>query len=192
VRSSSTLTTKRRPDGTTTTGFTETVSAMVDHFIPADHGSTDTDYNTLSRARNKTHVTTKDDKLFTTAEVRDAIYAMKRNKAPCEEGITSEILQHAYEFLPKSTTAIYKGCLGTACVPKIRKREKLRPIVKSGKETCEYMTIYRPISLLNTAPKVLEKLLISRIKLHAYSNNLMNKYKYGFTPQTSMVNAVLA
>ena len=94
MSSSSILTTIRRPDGTATTGLTETVNAMMDHFTPADHESTDTDYHTLIRAQNKTPVTTGDDKLFTTAEVRDAIYAMKRNKAPGEDGITPEIQTH--------------------------------------------------------------------------------------------------
>ena len=39
---------------------------------------------------------------------------------------------------------------------------------------------------------MLEKVLISRIMHHVYSNNLMNKNQYGFTPQTSMVNAMMA
>jgi len=167
MRSSSTLTTIRRPDGTATSGLTETVNAMMDHFTPADYETTDSDYHTPIRAQDKTPVTTEDDKLFTTAEVRDAIYAMNRNKAPGEDGITPEILQRAYELLPKSTIAIYDGCSRTACFPKIWKRAKLIPIVKPRKETCEVMTKYRPISLLNTAAKVLEKLLISRIMHHA-------------------------
>ena len=54
------------------------------------------------------------------------------------------------------------------------------------------MTKYRPISLLNTAAKVLDKVLINSIMHHVYSNNLMNKNQYGFTPQTSTVDAVMA
>jgi hypothetical protein len=72
----------------------------------------------------------------------------------------------AYDLRPESTTAMYNGCLRTACFPKIWKRAKFIPIVKPGKETCEDMTKYRPISLLNTAAKVLEKILISRIMHH--------------------------
>ena len=127
-----------------------------------------------------------------TAEIRDAIYAINRNKASGEDGITSDILQRAYDLLPKSTTALYNGCLRTACFPKICKRAKLIPIVKPGKETCKDMTKYRPISLLNTAAKVLENVLISRIMHHVYFNNLMNKTQHGFTPQPSTVDAVMA
>jgi hypothetical protein len=190
MRSNSILTTIRRPDGTVTSGLAESVNAMMDHFTPADHEITDSEYHKLITTQNKTPVTTEDDKLFTTAEVRNAIHAMNRNKAPGEDGITSEILQRAYKLLPNSTTAMYNGCLRTACFAKIWKRAKLIPIVKPGKEACEDVTKYRPISLLNTAAKVLEKLLINRKMHHVYSNNLMNKNQYGFTPQTSTVDAV--
>jgi hypothetical protein len=126
MRSSSILTTIRRPDGTVTSGLAETVNAMMDHFTPADHEITDSVYHKLIRAQNKTPVTTEDDKLFTTAEVRNAMHAMNRNKAPGEDGITSEILQCAYKLLPKSTTAMYNGCLGR------------RVSLKSGREQNSY------------------------------------------------------
>ena len=136
----STLSTIRRPDGTVTSGMAETLNVMMENFTPANGEVTDNDYHKLTRAQNKTPVTTEDDKPFTTAEIRDAIYAMNRNKAPGEDGITSDILQRAYDLLPKSTTALYNGCLRTACFSKIWKRAKLIPIVKPGKETCEDMT----------------------------------------------------
>ena len=46
--------------------------------------------------------------------------------------------------------------------------------------------------MLNTAAKVLEELLIRRIMHHVYTNNLSNKNQYGFTPQTSTVDAAMA
>ena len=95
MRSCSTLSTIRRPDGTVTSGMAETVNVMMEHFTPADEEVTDREYHKLIRAQNKTPVTTEDDKPFSTAEIRDAIYAMNRNKAPGEDGITADILQRA-------------------------------------------------------------------------------------------------
>jgi len=163
MRSCSTLSTIRRPDGAVTSGMEETLNVMMEHFTPADEEVTDNDYHKLIMVRNETPVTTEDDKPFTTTEIRDAIYAMKRNEAPGENGITYDNLQRANDLLRKSTTTMYNGCLRTAFFPKIWKRAKLIPILKPGKETCEDMTKYRPINLLNTAAKVLEKVLISRI-----------------------------
>jgi hypothetical protein len=69
---------------------------------------------------------------------------------------------------------------------------KIIPIVKLGKETSDDISKYRPISLSNAAAKVLEKVLRNRIMHHMYPNNLMNKNQYGFIPQTSTVDAVMA
>jgi hypothetical protein len=84
---------------------------------------------------------------------------LNRTKAPEEDEIRSEILQRTYNLLPQSTTAMYNGCLRMACCPRTWKRAKVIPIVKPGKETCDDITKYRPISLINTAAKVLEKIL---------------------------------
>jgi hypothetical protein len=45
-------------------------------------------------------------------------------------------------------------------------RAKIIPIIKPGKETCDGISKYRSISLINTAAKVLEKVLINRIMYH--------------------------
>ena len=133
IKSCSTLSTIRRPDGTVTTDVAETINVMMGHFTPADEEETD-DYHKLIRAQNATQMTTEDDIPFTTAETRDAIHALNRNKAPGEDGITNEILERAYNLLPKATTAMYKGCLRTACFPRTWKRAKRIPIVKPGKK----------------------------------------------------------
>jgi hypothetical protein len=117
---------------------------------------------------------------------------MNKNKAPGEDGVTSDILHRAFNLLPTSTTAMYNGCLGTACFSRIWNRAKIIPIVKPGKETCDDISTYRPIRLINTAAKVLEKVLINRIIYHTYSNNLMSKNQCGFTPKTNTVDAVMA
>jgi hypothetical protein len=92
---------------------------MIEHFTPSEEEATDNDYHKSIRQQNRTLITTEDDKAFTTAEIRDAIYAMNKNKAPGEDGLTYDILQHAYDLLPKSIIAMYNGCLRTACFPKI-------------------------------------------------------------------------
>jgi hypothetical protein len=66
---------------------------------------------------------------------------------------------------------------------------KVIPISKP--ERSEDPTKYRPISLLNTEGKVLEKLLIQRIMHHAYTTEALNKSQYGLTPQKSTVDAAM-
>jgi len=53
------------------------------------------------------------------------------------------------------------------------------------------VTKYRPISLINLAGKVMEKLLTNRIMHHVYRNELLNINQYGFTPQKSAIEAAI-
>jgi len=125
----------------------ETVQYMMDTFAPEDEEESDNEYHKLIRAQTKMPITTEDEQ-FTPAEIKDVINGMKKNKAPGVDGITSDILQCAFNLLPKSTTAMYNGCLRTACFPRIWKRAKIIPIVKPGKETSDDISKYRPISLI--------------------------------------------
>jgi hypothetical protein len=61
---------------------------------------------------------------------------------------------------------MYNGCLRRGVFPTRWKRAQLVPITKPGKENSEDVSKFRPISLLNTEGKVLEKVLINRINHH--------------------------
>ena len=69
------------------------------------------------------------------------------------------------------------------CFPENWKVAKILPIVKPGRETSTETSKYRPISLLNTEGKILEKLLSKRIMHHMYRTEYLNKNQYGFTPK---------
>jgi len=87
---------------------------------------------------------------------------------------------------------MYNACLRKEVFPKRRKTAKLIPIVKPGKENSDEVSKFRPISLLNTGGKVLEKLLINRINHNVFARDIMNKNQYGFTPQRSTSDAAMA
>jgi len=66
------------------------------------------------------------------------------------------------------------------------------PIIKPGQEGSEEVSKYRPISLLDTGGKVLEKIMINRINHHVYSRGYMNENQYGFRPQRCTIDAAMA
>jgi hypothetical protein len=131
------------------------------------------------------------DKEFTTAEIRNATGRLGNKKTPGEDGITGEIYKSAFEIFPRYITAMCNGYLNRGVFPRW-KRTKLIPITKPGKDNCEDVTNFRPISLINTGGKVLEKLLINRINHHVFSHNYTNNNQYGFTPQNSTTDAAMA
>ena len=66
------------------------------------------------------------------------------------------------------------------------------PITKPGNENSEEVNKFRPISLVNTGRKVLEKVLINKINYHVYSHKLMKNNQFGFTPQRRAIDAAMA
>jgi len=66
------------------------------------------------------------------------------------------------------------------------------PIIKPGQEGSEEVSKFRPISLLDTGGKVLEKIMINRINHHVYSRGYMNENQYGFRPQKCTIAAAMA
>ena len=117
---------------------------------------------------------------------------MNKKKAPEEDGITGEVFESAFDVFPKYITAMYNACLRKGVFPKRWKTARLIPIVKPGKENSDEDSKFRPISLLNTGGKVLEKLLINRINHHVFARDIMNKNQYGFTPRRSASEAAMA
>jgi len=66
------------------------------------------------------------------------------------------------------------------------------PIVKLGKEDNRDASKYRPISLLNVASKVLDRLMIVRIMHDVHISVDLNSNQYGFIPQRGTVDAAMA
>jgi hypothetical protein len=67
--------------------------------------------------------------------------------------------------------------------PSKLKQCRVIPIFKSGNVSkCDN---YRPISLLSSIPKVLEKIVAEKLTSHLLSNNLLYQHQYGVLPKRS-------
>jgi len=181
------LTTLKKVDGSYTKDTADTLKYMLEHFTPEDDDKDDDDVHRRARAQSQLTIGTDDDKEFIVLEIRNAIESLGNRKAPGEDGITCEIYNREFEILPSHLTAINNGCLNRGVYPTIWKRTKLIPITKPGKDNCEDVTKFRPISLMYTGGKVLEKVLINRINHHVFSHNYMHSNQFGFTPKRAQM-----
>ena len=118
---------------------------------------------------------TTDDIPFTQQEVQTALEWFDSRKAPGEDALTSEVLLQVSRSFPTFFTEVYNECLHRGQFRQIWKISIIHPIVKPGKEGLSEVQKYRPISLINTGGKLLEKLLINRINHHLHTNKLLNR-----------------
>jgi len=135
---------------------------------------------------------TEDDEELRLQELTNVIQSMGNKKAPEEDGIQNEVWKCLGAILPRYLTTIYNGCLRKGVFPKRWKKVRIIPIVKPGKEASDDVSKFRPISLLDSGGKLLEKLLINRINHHVNSRGHMNENQFNFRPQKSTVDSAMA
>ena len=120
---------------------------------------------------------------FTTVLVRRAIKSCRNSKA---FGPDKLCFFHLKNLGPRAITALFNLSVTTCQILAIWKSSLIIPLPKPGKDT-SVGTLYRPISLLCPAAKVLESLILSTI----------NKYlqpapdQHGFRPDHSTISALL-
>lgn len=116
-------------------------------------------------------------------EVQRTIRALKSLKAPGPDGIQNIIIKRLPRKAVVVLTKIYKACLNLKYFPKDWKVATIIPIKKVGKDSKDPHA-YRPISLLNTLGKVLEKLILTRVQK---LDDKIQEYQFGFRKNRSTV-----
>jgi hypothetical protein len=101
-------------------------------------------------------------------EVRSIIKSLKSKGTPGYDGISSKILKQCASTVIKPLTYICNLSLITETSPERCKLAIVRPIYKKGNHS--EMNNYTPVSVLTTASKVLEKVMLSRLFQHIDSN----------------------
>ena len=92
------------------------------------------------------------------------------------------------EFIAKPLTFIINLSLLTGVVPTDWKMAKVIPIFKSG--SMAEIDNYRPISILPTLSKILEKMVHKQLMKHLEFNGFLSEHQFGFRPNRSTELAV--
>ena len=99
-------------------------------------------------------------KLTTPDEVHEAISGLKFGKAPGPNGIPNRALKHLPQRAVSILARIFIAILLTHHFRSLWKHARVTSILKPGKDPA-LPSSYRPISLLDSIGKLLEKILLS-------------------------------
>lgn len=102
--------------------------------------------------------------------------------------ISSDILKSNIDILTIPITSVCNSSLTTGVFPKIYKKSRVQPIYKSGDTYC--VSNYRPISILPTISKILERIINKRLVNYLENKNLLSQGQFGFRAQRSTADAV--
>lgn len=114
-------------------------------------------------------------------EIKNIIRNFKNKKAPGNDGIQNTLLKN----LPKKAliflTHLYNACIKFSYFPTAWKHANVIAIPKPNKNQTDPKS-YRPISLLTSFSKILEKILLQRINNFIEINKILPDFQFGFRP----------
>jgi len=129
---------------------------------------------------------------FLVPELKLACKRLSAGKAGGPSGIPNEILRHGVLAHPHRFAEAYNVCLRSLHFPSCWKRSKLVLLHKGPGKPLDVPSSYRPICLLDTPGKLLERLLVQRLESHFDARGALGRApnQYGFRKGVSTESAV--
>ena len=128
-------------------------------------------------------------KPISTEACLDVICSLNTNKSTGSDNIPPSILKSAGPIVAEPLTNIINSSLLSSNFPKKWKLASVKPLHKGGDK--HLLTNYRPISLLPTCSKVIERVVHTQLTDHLEANNLVYPHQSGFRPKHSTATTLL-
>ena len=125
---------------------------------------------------------------LTTEEVKKLIHSLKQ-KTPGPSGITATHLKHLPDSMILRLTDIFNKTMSLGYFPEPFKESHTIFIPKAGTQQ-HSITNYRPIALLETHGKLLDKIINKRLQAQLQFNNAVNPRQHGFTQKRGTQTAL--
>ena len=129
--------------------------------------------------------------LGTTNQVHvcDIIKSLQPKNSMDIDGISTKLLKFLAIELSWPLAHIFNLSLTTGIFPDRLKSSRTVPIFKAGRnDLCDN---YRPIALLSTLSKILEKMVSVKLVNHLDRNKILYEHQYGFQRQKSTEHSII-
>ena len=121
-------------------------------------------------------------------EFERAYKSLKRNKATGADAINGNIVIDCYENLKNILYKVFRASIQQGVFPDQLKIAKVTPIYKDGEKS--NINNYRPISVLSTFSKILERIIYNRTYNYLNLNKILYKNQFGFKKNCSTEQAI--
>ena len=115
-------------------------------------------------------------------DIYNIINNLKNKNSTGKDEISNKLLKSLH-IISKPVSVIINQSLITGIFPNALNISKVIPLYKKGDK--QYLSNYRPISLLPTISKVFERVLYTQIYDHCNINSLLCEEQYGFRSKHS-------
>ena len=131
----------------------------------------------------------RDVPLFTAAELTEAASLMRSGSAPGPDGVPTEVLKVVASTCPSILLNMYNRCLREGVFCRRWKLQRLT-LISKGKGIPGTPSAYRPLCMLDTAGKLLERLLKPRLVAAVADAGGLSVRQHGFTKGRSTIGAI--
>ncbi|GBM71865.1 Putative protein in type-1 retrotransposable element R1DM [Araneus ventricosus] len=125
----------------------------------------------------------------TVYEIGKIMKDMDLSKAPGPDGLCASIIHELFDVNKEKFTSLMNECINTATFPDLWKQASVALIPKEGKDL-SFPSAYRPICLLSTWGKILDKILSRRLVSELEKEGKLHKNQFGFRSGRSTLNAL--
>lgn len=122
-------------------------------------------------------------------EVEGILMSLDSGSSPGWDDISTAFLKHAREIVVPLICNLANLCFNTGVFPSSLKRSIVTPVYKSGDRAD--VNNYRPISVLTSISKIIEKLLNIRLTDYLTKFKILSSTQYGFKKGLSTQHAIL-
>ena len=126
---------------------------------------------------------------LTISEVQESIEQLKNKSTVDSDGLSSIFIKRIALTISKPLLTIFSKSFSDGTIPRQLKSSKIIPLFKSGDHSS--MDNYRPIALLSTFSKILEKIVCNRLSNYLEKNNLLSKFQFGFRKEHSTLHPMV-
>lgn len=123
-------------------------------------------------------------------QITNDINKLSRDKAPGEDYITNNMVKDNIDLFAPILRRLASTIFSSGRFPEGLKSSNLVLIHKKGRK--DDIENFRPISLLSTIGKLIEKIIVRELKQHLDKNSILNKKQYGFQEGKSTETALMA
>ena len=125
----------------------------------------------------------------TVLEVRTILQSLNAAKSNGPDNIGNLILKRCSESLAEPITILINKSLHDGVFPCEWKHAHVTPVFKKGDR--QIIKNYRPISLLSSTSKIVERIVYNKLYEHCMSNNLLSQKNSGFKKKDGAVNRLI-
>ena len=127
-------------------------------------------------------------KTVSTNEIKNIIKSLKPKNSLGYDGIPTKLLRVSSPFITSPLTPICNKCIFSGTFPDCLKYAVVKPLFQKGDKT--NLLNYRPISILSSFSKVIEKVMYKQLQDHLNKYDILAQEQFGFRSDSATDKAI--